>query len=93
MFKGNIDAEGKLFGWNPSSDHVKFLLRAIAMHDCWCDAARETCVAWILVAKRTGLNKDVRKIIARLVWEARREGRGDLAVKKQSDHGQKCSLM
>ena len=30
-------------------------------------------VAWVLVAERMELNKDVRKIIAKVVWETRRE--------------------
>ena len=35
----------------------------------WCDAARDACVAWILVAKKIGVVKDVRKVIAKMVCE------------------------
>ena len=78
MFKGSIDVErGMVFGRKHRSNDLDILLRAVGMYDRWCDVAREACVAWILIAKRIGVHKDVRRIIAKMVWEARREGRGN----------------
>ena len=43
------------------------LKQVVAMYDEWCGAARAACFVWILIAKRMGFNKDVRKMIAKLV--------------------------
>ena len=100
MLKGNIDADGKVLGRIVDPGRLKLLLRAVAIYDDWCSVAREACVAWILVAKRMGVNKDVRKMISKMVWEAmlceaRRERGDNSAVKKQSGkaRGKKCSVM
>lgn len=37
----------------------------------WEIAARETCVAWVLCAKRMGFYKDIRGMIAKTLWEER----------------------
>ena len=74
QLKECIDVKaGTVFGEEQVSGHLKILSRAVAMYDRWCGVAREACVAWVLVAKRMGVNKDVRKIIAKSVWESRRE--------------------
>ena len=76
VFKGCIDIEKeRLFGKKQELVHLECLLRPVVMYDRWCDAARDACVTWILFAKSMGFNKDVRKMIARLVWDARREAR------------------
>ena len=78
MFMGNVDAvEGKVFGRKKDPDLVEILLLAVAMYDGWCHSAREACIVWVLIAKRMRINKDVRKMIAIMVWEARKEARGN----------------
>ena len=75
MFKGNIDVEkGRIFSQPYDSGYVNVLVQAVAVYDACCDMAREMCVTWVLVAKRIGYNKDVRRMISKMVWETRREG-------------------
>ena len=80
MLKGKVDVEKKeVFGHWHKQQRLSFfqtLLQAVAMYDRWCDAAREACVAWVLIAKQMGLNKDIRRMIAIIVWETRKEGMG-----------------
>ena len=59
---------------NQSPDFRKLLFRAVTMHVKCCDEAREACVTWILIARRMRFNKDMRIMIAKIVWETRREG-------------------
>ena len=66
--------EGKVLGKDVNSTCLETFLRVVELYDRWCDVAREACVAWILIAKRMGLNKDVRRMIAKLVWEGRKAG-------------------
>ncbi len=37
-----------------------------------CDESRTECVMWVMIGRRLGVNKDVRKIIARKLWEGRK---------------------
>jgi TPR repeat protein len=43
----------------------------VEFHDKCCDAARAAARCWLLVAKRLGVSKDMRLLIARLIWEQR----------------------
>ena len=74
MFKGGNGGE-MVFLQDEDTGLVDILMRAVAMFDKWCDAAREACVAWVLIAKRMEFNKDVRKMVAKMVWDTRREGK------------------
>ena len=75
MLLGKIEAEvGKVFGRKEDASCVKVLLRTVAIYDACCNTASEGCVAWILVAKRLKVNKDVRTMISKMVWRNRREG-------------------
>ena len=83
MMKGNMNVvEGKVFGWQRDPREVELFAQAVEMHDQFCNLARAACVAWILVAKRTGLNKDVRRFISKMVWDARSEPKRRLPDKK-----------
>ena len=79
-----IVAEGKVFGRNLDSEHLELFSQAVMMHDGWCDIARRACVAWVLIAKRMRVSKDVRGIIARMVWEARSEASGRFAEEEKN---------
>jgi hypothetical protein len=73
---GNIDVKDRLvFGQKMELRHVELFSKAVEMYHGWCRVAREACVAWVLIAKRMGVNKDVRVVIAKMVWEVRRETR------------------
>ena len=88
--KGIIDVEGEQ---KQLSDYnCRRLLQAVKMYDGWCDLAREACVAWVLIAKRFGFGKDVRRIIAKMVWEARGENLRDISFPRDRPK-RKCCLM
>ena len=75
ILKGKIDWNNRtVFGYRARSD-ISDCRRAVELHDSLCDAAREVCVLWILIAKKLRFHKDARKIIAKILWDARREGR------------------
>lgn len=82
VLEGSIDPEeDEVFGQKHGSD-LDLFKRVLAMHEGWCKAARAACVAWILIAKRTGFHKDVRKMISKIVWKARSEARGAILLEK-----------
>ena len=94
IFKGNVNtAEQEVFGLKQRPKDFHILARAVAMYDGWCVVAKEACVMWILVGKRMGFIKDIRKLIARMVWESR----ADFALSTRYDwysrREGKCSLM
>ena len=78
VLKGNVNVgKGEIFGLERNPTRIRVCNQAVTMYDGWCDAARELCVAWIVIAKRIRLNKDARKMIVMMVWEARSEARGN----------------
>ena len=88
VFRGNIDVgERRVFGHKRHPHQVEIFTRAVAMYEEWCHLAREACVAWVLIARRIDFNKDVRRIIAEMVWQARNEARGDVQKIVTSDIG------
>jgi hypothetical protein len=48
--------------------------RVLDLHNLWTTRTRQAVEQWILVGKKKRLVKDVIGIIARLVWESRKEG-------------------
>ena len=77
VLKGNINVEKEeVFGKKQARSELRIFERAVSMYDSWCNTAGEACVTWILIAKQIGIQKDVRKMIAKMVWEARSEARG-----------------
>lgn len=45
-------------------------------------AVRDECICWVLVAEKLKVNKDVRKMIAKMVWGTRFEGRDKFEGRK-----------
>lgn len=39
------------------------------------ETVRCECVMWVLIAKQSGIQKDVRKVISMMIWESRFDGR------------------
>ena len=73
MLKGYINVEKRqVFGREQDSGFLEMVVRAVAMYDRWCDLVREACVAWVIIARRMRVHKDVRRMIAKMVWETRR---------------------
>ena len=93
LFKGNVDsAKGMVFGREVKYRFLKTFNEVVSMYDGWCDLVRESCVSWVLCAKQTGFNKDVRRKVARLIWEARRKGI-PLIVKEEKVVGSKFAFI
>lgn len=74
--KGHVDMEKRqIFGFGLDFDSRKELAnRAIDFYMLQCTAARRAVDLWCLIALRFGnskLNRDVRKIVASIIWEAR----------------------
>ena len=75
--------EGKfVFGQDKSKHELQNwldgCLLAVEMFDFWCQPTKDAVVTWILCAKFRSLNKDVRRLIAILVWNARGESLREL---------------
>ncbi len=73
--KGNVDVENqRIFG-------VKFDFiivtdvsqRAVNFYMCQVESARLAVDAWVVIGKRLGVVKDIRRVIASLIWDARFE--------------------
>ncbi len=45
--------------------------RAVSLYQQWCAEARQSVMCWIWAARRLGIAKDVRLLIADLVWDER----------------------
>jgi hypothetical protein len=53
------------------ADELYALMRAVGLHDEWCDNAKQAIESWGLIGRRLGVMRDVRMMIARMVWEER----------------------
>jgi hypothetical protein len=71
--KGNIDAvRGRLFSTNYDfAASVSLAERAVKFHDAQLAAARAAALAWSLVGIRLRVVKDIRIVIAKLIWAGR----------------------
>jgi hypothetical protein len=47
--------------------------RCVDLFGKWCNEARKGIWCWSAVGRRLGVSKDIRQLIARLLWEERRE--------------------
>ena len=77
--KGQINAEKRtIFGsYYDFDSYIGPANRALAIFSFQCSAARAAVDMWCLIARRMGnslLNKDIRKKIGILIWEARELG-------------------
>jgi hypothetical protein len=71
--KGNVDlVEKRIFGKRFDFEKlVGPLLQCVCLFDWACAAAKNTVNAWTMVAIRLGICFDVRRLIAKLIWEQR----------------------
>ncbi len=53
------------------SAHEAECLRAVQLHAQWCEEARQGVLCWLWLARIKGMAKDMRCIIARLIWDDR----------------------
>ena len=81
LLKGHVDVENwKIFGRHLPNREYLFSLccRAIESFDACSSSTRKLCIAWILCARRMGISKDVRGIVAKVVWNSRMDGRNEV---------------
>ncbi len=72
--RGNVDGRaGRAYGLMLSGEKLRGALRCVELHDKWCAAAKRSIECWIGMARRLNVAKDIRLLIARLLWDERRE--------------------
>ncbi len=69
-FEGNVMLTS-LFGFSYHKSVIEAVERVVAQHSEWCANARRAVSCWIWIARLQEVNKDVRVIIANLVWNER----------------------
>lgn len=76
VFKGHVDVEKcTIFGAKTTPDMMPAVLGCIQAHDEFVLVAKEAIECWIAVGRRLRkfVSKDIRLMIARLLWEQRAE--------------------
>ncbi len=72
VLRGHVSRSGHVFGVQVANgEHRAAAVRAVALHRAWEESAREALRAWTRVGRRAGVVRDVRKMIAQLVWAER----------------------
>ncbi len=67
--KGHIHSRRGLFIFDCwGKEHIRYAKRAVSKYDMWCNMAREAICCWTLVARRNYVAKDMRIMIAKLLW-------------------------
>ena len=71
--KGHIDAKKKvIFGVGTDFESRAVAAnRAVKFFDGQCSAARKAVDAWSIIGRRLKVMKDIRRLIAELIWDAR----------------------
>jgi hypothetical protein len=72
-FKGHVAADGQTaFGKSGLVKEMEGVRRCVALFDRWSEEARRAVHCWLLVGRRRlGVVKDVRALVAKLLWEER----------------------
>ena len=61
----------RAFGKMQNESDLEKLQRVVALHEARCDLCRCAIDCWTAVARRRGVVKDIRVVIARMLWEQR----------------------
>jgi hypothetical protein len=73
-FKGYIDPIQKtVFRDTFKRKEIRAAQNCVELHDKWCEQAREGIRCWLVVGRRRRDVKDIRQMIARMLWEQRAE--------------------
>lgn len=62
-----------VFGLSESEVACEAAARAVDMHEIWCKKTRVCVDYWTVIGLRNGVCKDIRLLIARLIWNTRAE--------------------
>ncbi len=57
------------------SSVIPHVVQAVHFYESQCQAAKDAVTAWFIVATRLGVVKDIRVLIAKMVWQWRKTGR------------------
>jgi hypothetical protein len=69
---GKIDSsQCAIFGRTVEPEGWRAMLQAERLYDATCRVATDAIHCWLLVARRVGVVRDIRILIARLAWEQR----------------------
>ncbi len=68
--KGHLGG-GKAFGLLVHDDWLHATERAVALRNEWCEDAKRAVCCWMLCAKQLGVAKDLRLLIAGVLWAER----------------------
>jgi hypothetical protein len=79
--KGHVRA-GNILGVHTSDPHIFLAKQAIAFYEAQIKATKDAMHAWTQVGIKLKVVKDVRKLIAKLIWEAREESLYDLSARR-----------
>jgi hypothetical protein len=63
----------RAFGRHAEVNDLQAAIRCVEFYDTCCEKVRASIRCWLLVGRRSGVAKDIRLLIARLLWEERRE--------------------
>jgi hypothetical protein len=70
LLRGTVDAANyTLFGKSVPSDVSNQLVRVVQLHNAMLDRARAAVHCWSVAGRRIGVVRDVRVMIAKMVWE------------------------
>ena len=61
----------QLFDWPALRKICPAMRRCVQLYDEWCEAAKRAVNCWSVIGQRLGVVKDIRLMIARMVWEGR----------------------
>ncbi len=66
-------ADDKLSGLSVFGEELWAVQRCVELHMQWCMAAKAAIECWIGVCRRLEVMKDIRLVVAGLVWKHRAE--------------------
>jgi TPR repeat protein len=70
VFRGQV-AQGAVFGMECRDDEYAAAQRCVDLHDRWTSMARAAIACWLAIARRLRVAKDMRRLIAQMVWDGR----------------------
>ncbi len=94
VLQGHAADLGVLFFSSIDISDFVAVQRCVQLHDQWVAEAKAAIECWIAVARRLGMARDMRLLIARMLWEQRadwslltRPPAGPSATSRQSSNG------
>ncbi len=71
-FKGDFNKEERrVFGVGVSQKECAAIAKCISKHNTSCSDARTAIECWLVVGRRAAVAKDIRHVIAKLLWADR----------------------